>query len=151
MKLLPFNGCGLRPPPGESCSSEHTAMPETANPSPPPSHSRFRGICPGHIFDSLGYHVEKKDPIFKAAKEFTHDFDESICTVEGLTEFDADERVLVLMAHDHPFLPIFTGEEDNDGAWFFPHRTLNDWPQADLRERGRQRFRNDVKAAIEKE
>ncbi|KAJ9272354.1 hypothetical protein DTO212C5_1539 [Paecilomyces variotii] len=80
---------------------------------------------------------------------YTNDFDECIRTIEGLTEFDADERVWVLMAHDDSVLPILSGEEDKDIGWFFPHRTLNGWRQAGLAKRGMWRFLSDFEQAID--
>ncbi|PYH40456.1 MBL fold metallo-hydrolase [Aspergillus saccharolyticus JOP 1030-1] len=135
--------------PGEFRPSEHNPIPASISPSLLPSHPRFGSVCPGHIFHPLGCHPGKNDrPFFESAAEFCHDSDEYLQTVKGLTEFDADERVLVLTAHDHSLLPIFTGAEDRDAGWFFPHRTLNGWREARLGERGMWRFLGDFRDAI---
>ncbi|RAH84641.1 metallo-beta-lactamase superfamily protein [Aspergillus japonicus CBS 114.51] len=138
--------------PGEFRPSKHSPMPERIRPSPLPSHPRFGSVCPGHLFHSLGRHPGANDsPFFEPAEEYTHDFDECLRTIDLLTKFDADERVLVLTAHDHSLLPIFTGAEDGNAGWCFPHRTLNGWREAGLADRGRWRFLNDFRDAVGEE
>ena len=51
-------------------------------------------------------------------------------TIKGLTEFDADDRVFVVLAHDASLLPIVD---------FFP-KLANKWQSQGWADRGRWRF-----------
>ncbi|KAH8433316.1 uncharacterized protein LDX57_010957 [Aspergillus melleus] len=135
--------------PGEFRPSKDCPLPETIQHSPLPFHSQFGSVCPGHLFHSIGRHPGHNDkPFFLPAEKYTHDFDECLRTIDRLAKFDADDQIWILIAYDHTLLPIFTGEEDRDTGWFFPHRTLNDWRQAGLAERGRWRFLSDFQHTI---
>lgn len=82
-------------------------------------------------------------PFFISTPDYTHDVNECCRSVNGIAEFDASDQVLVLIAHDHTMLSIFTGEEDGGIGWFFPKMPLNDWKDADLKKRGKWLFLKD--------
>ncbi|GKZ49505.1 hypothetical protein AbraIFM66951_002074 [Aspergillus brasiliensis] len=130
--------------PGEFRPSKQIPIPETIRPTPYPSHPQYGGICPGHIFAQLGYEPGSTDtPFFISAPEYTRDVEECRRTVDGISEFDASEQVLVIIAHDHTMLPIFKGDGGDDSGWFFPMRSLDTWKDADLGNRGKWLFLSD--------
>ncbi|PYH28347.1 MBL fold metallo-hydrolase [Aspergillus neoniger CBS 115656] len=130
--------------PGEFRPTKQSPIPEIIQPSPLPSHPQYGTVCPGHIFAQLGYKPGSTDtPFFISAPDYTHDVDECCRSVNGIAEFDASDQVLVLIAHDHTMLSIFTDEEDGSIGWFFPKMTLNDWKDADLKRKGKWLFLKD--------
>ena len=56
-------------------------------------------------------------------------------SIESLKAIDADERVLVLIAHDPSMMDVLT---------FFPHGTINDWKKSGWKQKLRWRFLNEL-------
>ncbi|KAL4815796.1 beta-lactamase-like protein [Aspergillus spinulosporus] len=135
--------------PGEFRPTELNPIPDIVRPNPLPRNPRYASICPGDIFESLGHQPGNTcTPFYRPAEEFNYDMDQCNATIEGLGEFDESDDVLVVIAHDHSLLPIFTGEEDGDQGWLFPKRSLDSWKEADLKNRGMWRFLGDFEDAV---
>ncbi|KAL6230243.1 hypothetical protein BDW75DRAFT_76430 [Aspergillus navahoensis] len=135
--------------PGEFRPTELNPIPDIVRPNPLPRNPRYASICPGDIFESLGHQPGNTcTPFYRPAKQFSHNVDQCNATIEGLSEFDESDDVLVVIAHDHSLLPILTGEEDGDQGWLFPKRSLGSWKEAGLKHRGMWRFLGDFEEAV---
>lgn len=68
-----------------------------------------------------------------------------------MQEVDADERVLVVNAHDETLLGLFEGEgQGQEKGWMWPNgRSLNQWREAALGKKGKWRFLGDFAEGVE--
>ena len=80
-------------------------------------------------------HPEKSatKPFYRAADGFNECPELADWSIEGIKEFDADERVLSVIAHDATLLPVID---------FFP-KPANGWREKGWRKAGHWRFLGD--------
>lgn len=81
-------------------------------------------------------------PFYRAKEEpqLLQDFPATLETVEKLTEFDSNDNVLVIIAHDRSLLDVLE---------FYPS-SANSWKEKGWREAGVWRFLADFKLAVDR-
>ncbi|ROW08520.1 hypothetical protein VMCG_03277 [Cytospora schulzeri] len=122
---------------GEIRPSEWLPLPDSVSPHPLEVHSA--SPCPGEIFEHLLRGGDKTKTFYSATKGGVHlDGDEVARTIEKMQEADANDRVLVVLAHDVTLLPIMD---------FFP-KYANDFASKDWVSKGRWAFLKDFKEAL---
>lgn len=133
---------------GEFRPSPGVTLPNELQPSPlgPDSHLNVRAsVCPGSLFlDRVHPYHSDTQPFYHLApqpdgKGPTHDIPEAERSVEKMQQFDSDDRVMVIIAHDTSLLDVMD---------FYPH-TANNWKEEGWREKGRWKFLEDFTKAIE--
>ena len=98
---------------------------------PPFAKSTF--VCPGAIFEALHPKNSSTEP-FVQALGFMHDDAKGACeSVEKLLDFDAQENIFPVVAHDLSLLDVVD---------FYP-KPFNDWKAKGWKEQGRWRFLRD--------
>ena len=117
---------------GELRPSEYVPLPKEVSISDPPRD--FPCPCPGHLFVEH-VHPEKSatKPFYRAADGFNECPELADWSIEGIKEFDADERVLSVIAHDATLLPVID---------FFP-KPADGWREKGWRKAGHWRFLGD--------
>jgi hypothetical protein len=124
---------------GEIRPTQYNPLPAEIrlNPNPP----QFPHMCPGELLQQY-VHPEQSatKPFYGAAPGFNEDHDVAEWTIEGVEEFDADENVLVVVAHDASLLDVVE---------FFP-KPANEWKSRDWRRKGQWRFLADFSEGLEK-
>lgn len=123
---------------GEIRPTKYNPLPTeiSLNPNPP----SFPHMCPGDIIQH-DIHPEQSatKPFYSAAPGFNEDHDVAEWTIEGVEEFDADENVFVVVAHDASL---------KDVVEFFPV-SANEWKAKDWGKNGRWRFLADFSDGLE--
>jgi glyoxylase-like metal-dependent hydrolase (beta-lactamase superfamily II) len=119
---------------GEFRPTEYLPLPKHIAPAPM---SKFGlGGCPGAY---MVEHVHPKrsatQPFYDVAQGFSHDHDEAVRSIRKLEEFDANDDVLMCIAHDHTLL----GNVD-----FYP-ASINDWKAKGYGDKVRWTFCGDFK------
>ncbi|KAJ4985088.1 metallo-beta-lactamase superfamily protein [Stagonosporopsis vannaccii] len=127
---------------GQFRPTPYLPMPATLSPSPlanPPfAQSSF---CPGSLFKQIHPQKSLAEPFYRVKNkpQFLQDLPATLQTVDKLTEFDANENVLVIIAHDRSLLDVLE---------FYPS-SANSWKEKGWREAGMWRFLADFKLAVE--
>ncbi|OJD33079.1 n-acyl homoserine lactonase [Diplodia corticola] len=172
--------------PAQFRPSPYLPLPTTITPSPFPPQSRHHHhgalSCPGCLFTPIhpaAATTEKPaaaaatTPFYRPSRTLPHNFDDCLWSIDGLEEFDADERVLVVNAHDESLLRLLYDDEDGNGngngkegeaeageakaeaeagrknkKWVWPQGTLDGWREAGLATRGRWAFLGDFEGAV---
>ena len=104
-------------------------------PGPPYRRQREPIICPGSLIATT-LHPSKADnqPFYDLLQEpINHSYDEACISRDKMQVFDADENVLVIMAHDRSVM---------DALPFYPE-TLNGWKEAGLKQKVKWEFLQD--------
>lgn len=117
--------------------SEFLKLPTELSPSPLGLSSRLNirlNVCPGELFTEH-VHPEHSDsaPFLRIAPGHPYDVDLARKALKSMELFDADERILVITAHDYTLLPVLK---------FWPE-TANGWHEARWKEDGLWRFLRD--------
>jgi hypothetical protein len=95
--------------------------------------------CPGELLvQQIHPRKSATKPFYEPADGFNEDGSVAERSLEGLTEFDAHENILVVLAHDASL---------RDVVGFYP-QDANDWKQKLWRNKGRWRFLTDFKAGL---
>ena len=118
---------------GEFRPTEYLPLPGEVTPWPK------GGMCPGHLLRDVQRNGSATEPFFRPSKKSAHDLAQCERTVEGLCEFDAQDNVFVLLAHDSSVLGQVT---------LFPE-TMNDWYEKGLAKQVKWRFLGDFAEAVE--
>jgi hypothetical protein len=126
---------------GEFRPTEYLPIPTTLSPSPitnPPFAPN--SFCPGSVLRAIHPQKSATKPFYrvKEGQHLLQDFVETQKTLEKMTEFDADENVLVVIAHDRTLLDVLE---------FYP-ANANSWKEKGWREAGMWRFLADFRFAI---
>jgi len=100
---------------GEFRPSEQVPLPEYILPSPIPEISSSG--YPGLRFPAVHPTNSRVRPFYDLTRDFNHDLQMANWTLGGLQEFDGDERIWVLIAHD----------DTHDHAISLFPESLNDW------------------------
>jgi len=123
---------------GEIRPTEYIPLPSEIKLDPSLPH--FPHVCPGELLQDH-VHPEKSatKPFYTAAEGFNEDAKVADWTIEGVSEFDADERVFVVIAHDASLLDVVD---------FFPSNA-NEWKRKDWGKKGHWRFLADFSGALD--
>ncbi|KAF2843304.1 Metallo-hydrolase/oxidoreductase [Patellaria atrata CBS 101060] len=121
---------------GEFRPTEYLPLPTTIEPNPMPER---HSVCPGSLLQRVHPKRKADEPFYEIAPDFPKDIEQATWTVRGCEEFDANDDVLVAMAHDQSLLGILG---------FFP-QTLNAWKEKKYKEIARWRFLRDFADAVE--
>lgn len=123
---------------GEFRPTEYLPLPRSITPSPLPS--LFPSVCPGSWLQEI--HGEKRPdkPFYTVRKGFSYNEEDCEKTIGRVTEFDAAENVLVIMAHDPALL--------EKGCPMFP-AAANGWRGDNFAEKIRWCFLQDFQQAVE--
>jgi glyoxylase-like metal-dependent hydrolase (beta-lactamase superfamily II) len=102
---------------GEIRPTEYIPLPHTVTLSPHPS--SFPHACPGEILQ-MHIHPEQSatKPFYHAREGFNEDEKVADWSIDGLTEFDADERVFVVIAHDASLTDVIDFYPAKANRWF---------------------------------
>ncbi|KAJ3576526.1 hypothetical protein NPX13_g3670 [Xylaria arbuscula] len=123
--------------------TEHLPLPDELTPSPLGPESKFNlrtNVCPAHIFtDHVHPEQSSNTPYTRIKAGHPHDVDQARAALEKMKLFDADEKVLVVLAHDYTLLPVME---------FWP-QTANNWHEGDWKEKGRWLFLDFFKQVLE--
>jgi len=123
---------------GEFRPTEYLPLPQELTPSP----LAFpRPVCPGHLFQDIHPDGAADKPFYNVTTDFSHDKAVADWTVAGLGEFDAQDNVLLLIAHDISVV-------DPQRFDFYP-RPLNDWMEKGVGKKVRWLFLGDYEDALE--
>jgi len=128
---------------GEFRPSQFLPLPDSFSPNP--LDLKSKNPCPGTLFEDLLPHRDKTKPFYKIArledgKGVAHDVDEAEVTIEKVIEADAQDEVLVVMAHDDSLLDVVD---------FFP-KYANDFVEKGWVEKGRWLFLKDFADGVKK-
>lgn len=126
---------------GEFRPSQYRLIPEFLTPNPLDFSSK--NACPGSSFDDLYRDGDKTKPFYAIArledgKGVAENVDEASVTIEKVIEADAQDEVLVVMAHDNSLLTVMD---------FFPDYA-NDFKSKGWAEEGRWLFLKDFAEAV---
>lgn len=122
---------------GEFRPTQYLPFPKTIKPSP---FVRFESQgCPGELLQKIHPEKSANSPYFQPKPGFNHDHDETVRSIEKLEEFDADEKIFTIIAHDLFLLgsmPLFPA-------------SINDWYSKDLDTLNRWKFVHDFQEAVD--
>ncbi|KIW91746.1 uncharacterized protein Z519_07714 [Cladophialophora bantiana CBS 173.52] len=123
---------------GEFRPSAYVPMPEAITPNPVTLQDRNIPFCPGAWFEDLqtSRSRDPKEPLWQPA--FGHNMDDVLTTIAHMQEYDGDDSIFVILAHD-PALR-------SPGVPFFPE-SINDWKERGLGKELRWAWIGDVMRA----
>lgn len=126
---------------GEFRPSQWLPLPSSISPNP--LHLDSSTPCPGAMFEHLLRDGDETKPFYEIARRedgsgVADDVDEADRTVHKVMEADAQEEILVVMAHDKTLLPVLD---------FFP-KYANDFAKKGWVKDGRWAFLSDFRHAI---
>ncbi|KAI9820183.1 MAG: hypothetical protein M1827_005805 [Pycnora praestabilis] len=126
---------------GEFRPTEYLPLPKHISPNP--LDFKRPMSCPGALFEAIHPKKSATEPFYEIAdlggKGVAHDADEAKASVRKMEEFDADENVFVVIAHDETLLDVVD---------FFPKKA-NAWKEKGWAVDGKWRFLKDFKEAVE--
>lgn len=99
---------------------------------------RLRKTCPGSLFQELQPEKSATKPFYVVQSMLAHDEEMAASSVHNTEEFDADDNILVIIAHDEDILDIVD---------FFP-KDLRDWKVNNSGNRARWAFLKDFFKAL---
>jgi hypothetical protein len=122
---------------GEFRPSEHLPLPKEIQFDPPMP--RMPSICPGEFILQHVHPEQRSDkPFFRPLASFNDNTELSEWTIQGCIEFDANERVLFIFAHDHSL----------EGLIDVYPASANDWYTKAWSKLGQWRFLADFASAF---
>ncbi|KAH6611799.1 beta-lactamase-like protein [Boeremia exigua] len=127
---------------GEFRPTQYLPIPAELSPSPltnPPFVPET--FCPGSLFQSIHPLKSASQPFYKPKNDpsLLQNYAETEITIEKLIEFDANNDVLTIIAHDRSLLDVLD---------FFP-ASVNDWKANGWRTTGMWRFLADFRPALD--
>ena len=123
---------------GEIRPSTFVPMPESILPNPTTTtQQRENPFCPGSWFEDLQVSRDRdpKGPLFQPA--FGHNMEQVLVTIAKMQEYDGDNNILVILAHDGSF------RSPDAPVAYFPE-TINDWKARGLKWELRWKWIGDV-------
>ena len=127
---------------GEFRPTAYLPLPESLSPSPVPR--LCSGVCPGALFARVHRLHPSSDsstePFFLVVESAAHDVEAARDSVVKMGEFDAQENVLTMIAHDSTMVDV---------VGTFPEMKANDWKRKGWREKGMWKFLVDFGEAVE--
>ena len=127
---------------GEFRPTPYLPIPESLSPSPIPG--TCSGVCPGALFA----HVHRlhpspsssTEPFLLASESAAHDIREARDSITKMGDFDAQENILTMIAHDNTMVDV---------VGTFPDMKANDWESKGWRKKGMWKFLTDLGEAVE--
>ncbi|KAK5046778.1 hypothetical protein LTR84_007131 [Exophiala bonariae] len=123
---------------GEFRPTEYLPLPKTLDPSPM-SGARM-SVCPGAWLQEIHHEKKSNEPFYRVKQGFSYHAEDCERTIAKMSEFDAADNVLVIIAHDTSLL--------EEGFPMFPD-FANDWLSNDFARKLRWCFVKDFQKAIE--
>ena len=123
---------------GEFRPTEYLPLPQELNPSPL---KRRAPVCPGHLFEEIHPHRSATKPFYYVTALLSHDKEIADWTIEGLGEFDCQDNVLLLLAHDDALV-------DPPKLDFYP-KPMNDWYEKGVAKKVKWLFLGDLEEAVD--
>lgn len=124
---------------GEFRPTEFVPLPEHVGIEGLKANIVFPSPCPGEL---LLNHIHPRKsatkPFYETADGFNEDGPTAEWTIEGLIEFDANENVFMVVAHDASLLDVVR---------FYP-QSANDWKERLWARKGRWRFLADFAKGV---
>ncbi|QIW95226.1 hypothetical protein AMS68_000744 [Peltaster fructicola] len=122
---------------GEFRPTEHMPLPKHISPSPL---KKYTSVCPGHLFEEINPDQSATKPFYHVTKSFAHDKPVADWTIAGLGEFDCQDNVLLIVAHDDSLV-------DPPQLEFYP-KSINDWHSKGVARRVKWLFLSDFEGAV---
>lgn len=127
---------------GEFRPTPYLPLPQSLSPSPIPR--TCSGVCPGALFA----HVHRlhpspsssTEPFLLVGEGVSHDIEEARDSITKMGDFDAQENILTMIAHDNTMVDV---------VGMFPDVKANDWKSKGWREKGMWKFLTDFEEAVE--
>ena len=115
-------------------------MPDSITPNPVDINSKMP-YCPGSWFGDINVQRgrDPKGPLYKPG--FAADMDETQRTIEKMQEYDGEDSVFIIIAHD-------ASVNKAAGVPFFPE-SVNDWQKRGLGRDLKWAWIGDIKAALQ--
>lgn len=123
---------------GECRPTDYLPLPKELNPSPL---KRRAPVCPGHILEEIHPHKSATKPFYYVTSLLSHDKEVADWTIDGLGEFDCQDNVLLLLAHDDAVV-------DPPQFDFYPS-PMNDWHEKGIAKKVRWLFLGDFEGAVD--
>lgn len=102
--------------------SQHIPLPTELTPSPFGFTSRFnirRNVCLGELFSQHAHpNQSSRRPFTKVKEGHPHDVQQAQQSLEKMVDFDADEKILVVAAHDFTMLPVLQYFPEEANGWY---------------------------------
>jgi hypothetical protein len=113
-------------------------LPKELNPSPFGEHSTFnirRNVCPCACFlEHVDAGCSETEPFASIRGGHPRDVDMAKDALNKLQNFDSDDNIMVIVAHDWTLLDVME---------YWP-KPANDWYKAEWKERGQWKFLKDL-------
>ncbi|KAF2772845.1 hypothetical protein EJ03DRAFT_324393 [Teratosphaeria nubilosa] len=122
---------------GEFRPTKYLPLPKEIKPAP----FKRRNVCPGELLQSINPHNAPDRHFYYVTRYFADDKEMADWTIDGLTEFDAHENVLLLLAHDDAVV-------DPPEFDMYP-KSMNDWYEKGIAKKVKWLFVRDFEEAIE--
>jgi len=135
---------------GEFRPTQYLPLPQSISPSPFASETdearralamrAARSVCPGSLFQEVHHTKSATEPFYRPTAEISWDRELAQWVVDGMEEFDAQDNVLVGIAHDTEFIgnvPMFPDD-------------LSNWQDTKCKEKVRWAFLKDFGEAIDR-
>ncbi|CAF9913342.1 MAG: hypothetical protein GOMPHAMPRED_007864 [Gomphillus americanus] len=121
---------------GQFRPNMYAPLPDKISPDPrKPLDRHFQSFCPCEGYIAIHPQRARDKPYYKGARGMAFDFDKAEASLQKLEAFDADERVLIVIAHDASLLDIVD---------VYPAEA-NQWRQKDWKKLAHWRFLGDFK------
>ena len=120
---------------GELRPTEYLPLPSQLTPSP----CSKLAVCPGHVVQQLQSKRSAVRPFYTPEPHFPDDLQPFQKGLHKLEEIDAQENVLIVMAHDMSLKGVLP---------FFPEKA-NQWKNDSIKEESRWLFLDDFREAID--
>ncbi|KAK0259033.1 hypothetical protein B0A54_01638 [Friedmanniomyces endolithicus] len=125
---------------GEFRPTKWLPLPENVQPSPLVApYAKFASVCPGSLFEAIHPKKSSTEPFMLANGPIHDDAGVAVESLEKFTEFDAQENVFAMIAHDRSLLDVVE---------FYP-KHANGWREKGWKEQGRWRFLKDFNTSVE--
>ncbi|CAJ2508489.1 Uu.00g135150.m01.CDS01 [Anthostomella pinea] len=126
---------------GEFRPTQWLPLPENIQPNPTvPPYTKDAPVCPGALFEAIHPTHSSTEPFMHPNGSFHDDKEVAMKSVGHFQEFDANDNIMAIIAHD---TSIFDLVEK------YP-KPANGWRQKGWKEQGRWQFLNDFDTSVGK-
>jgi glyoxylase-like metal-dependent hydrolase (beta-lactamase superfamily II) len=124
---------------GEFRPTKWLPLPENIYPHPLEApFSSSKNICPGAMFEAIHPNKDSSEPFMQPTGPIHDDAETGVQSLNHFQEFDAQDNVFALIAHDETLYDIID---------FYP-KSANDWWKKGWKEEGRWRFLKDFEVEL---
>ena len=125
---------------GEFRPTKWLPIPDDIQPSPLVApYSRSAPVCPGSVFEAIHPNPGSNEPYMQPKGPIHDDTEGVIVSLEKFTEFDAQDNIFAMIAHDGSLLDVVD---------FYP-KPANEWRKKGWKEQGKWRFLRDFNTTVE--